>query len=83
MNEIQFTNIRRNEVSVKTSTREAERRMNGSNEPFYIDATNTAKKIRQQRAALVLKNVDLIKNKMEIMKQMHQVLKWRCHFLMR
>ena len=30
LNEIQFTNIRRNEVSDKISTREAERRMNGA-----------------------------------------------------
>lgn len=60
LNEIQFTNIRRNEVSEKISTREIIKRINGSNEPFYLDATNTDKKIRQQRAALVLKNVDYI-----------------------
>ncbi|MBW7883707.1 MAG: type I-C CRISPR-associated protein Cas5 [Caldilineaceae bacterium] len=56
LNEIEFTNIRRNEVSEKTSTREAERRMNGATAPFYLDATDA----RQQRAALVLKNVDYI-----------------------
>ncbi len=56
LNEIQFTNIRRNEVSEKISTREAERRMNGSNEPFFMDVTAH----RQQRAALVLKNVDYL-----------------------
>jgi len=54
LNEIQFTNIRRNEVSEKVSESEARRRMNGSQEPFYLSATDT----RQQRAALVLKDVD-------------------------
>ncbi len=56
MNEIQFTNIRRNEVSEKISTSEAEQRMKGNNDPFYLDATDK----RQQRAALVLTNVDYI-----------------------
>ena len=56
LNKIEFTNIRRNEVSDKISTREAERRMNGATDPFFLDATNA----RQQRAALVLKNVDYI-----------------------
>lgn len=56
LNEIEFTNIRRNEVSDKISTREAERRMNGANEPFFMDATDK----RQQRAAMILKNVDYV-----------------------
>lgn len=56
LNEIEFTNIRRNEVSEKISTREATRRMNGATDPFFLDAT----KARQQRAALVLKNVDYV-----------------------
>jgi CRISPR-associated protein Cas5d len=56
LNEIEFTNIRRNEVSEKTSTRIAIQRMQGSNEPFFIDVTAN----RQQRAALVLKNVDYL-----------------------
>ena len=56
LNEIEFTNVRRNEVSDKISTREAERRMKGANDPFFMDATDK----RQQRAALVLKNVDFI-----------------------
>jgi CRISPR-associated protein Cas5d len=56
MSEIQFTNIRRNEVSEKISTSEAERRMKGATTPFYLDVVNT----RQQRAAMVLKNVDYI-----------------------
>lgn len=54
LNEIQFTNIRRNEVSEKISTHEAERRMKGSLEPFFLDTQSA----RQQRAALVLKDVD-------------------------
>lgn len=56
MNEIEFTNIRRNEVSEKASDSEARRRMNGSQEPLFLSATGA----RQQRAALVLKNVDYI-----------------------
>lgn len=45
LNEIEFTNIRRNEVSEKASERK----------PYLV-----APEIRQQRAALVLKNVDYI-----------------------
>ena len=56
LNEIEFTNIRRNEVSEKVSESEARRRMNGSNEPFYLSSNDA----RQQRAALVLKNVDYV-----------------------
>lgn len=56
LKEIEFTNIRRNEVSEKISTSEAERRMKGSTAPFYLDAVDA----RQQRAAMVLKNVDYI-----------------------
>jgi CRISPR-associated protein Cas5d len=57
LKEIEFTNIRRNEVSEKASESEARRRMNGTtNEPMYLSATDN----RQQRAALVLKNVDYI-----------------------
>ncbi len=56
LNEIEFTNIRRNEVSEKVSESEARQRMNGSSEPFYLSATDA----RQQRAALVLKNVDYV-----------------------
>ncbi len=56
LNEIQFTNIRRNEVSKKASESEALRRMNGSNEAFYLSATEN----RQQRAAMVLRDVDYI-----------------------
>lgn len=56
LNEIAFTNVRRNEVSEKVSAREAQRRMNGACDAFFLDAT----KYRQQRAALVLKDVDYI-----------------------
>jgi CRISPR-associated protein Cas5d len=56
LNEVEFTNIRRNEVSEKVSESEARRRMNGSQEPFYLSATAA----RQQRASLVLKNVDYV-----------------------
>lgn len=45
LNEIEFTNIRRNEVSEKASERK----------PYLV-----ATEIRQQRAALVLKNVDYV-----------------------
>jgi len=56
LKEIEFTNIRRNEVSEKVSDSEARRRMYGSQEPFYLSATDA----RQQRAALVLKDVDYV-----------------------
>jgi CRISPR-associated protein Cas5d len=56
LREIEFTNIRRNEVSEKALTSEAQRRMKGSQEPFYL----LANEARQQRAAMVLKNVDYV-----------------------
>jgi CRISPR-associated protein Cas5d len=56
LKEIEYTNIRRNEVSEKISESEARRRMNGSQEPFYLSATDA----RQQRASLVLKDVDYV-----------------------
>lgn len=56
LNEIEFTNIRRNEVSEKASDSLARRAMNGGTEALYLAATE----IRQQRAALVLKNVDYV-----------------------
>jgi CRISPR-associated protein Cas5d len=57
LSEIEFTNIRRNEVSEKASESEARRRMSGStNAPFYLGTND----IRQQRAAMVLKNVDYV-----------------------
>jgi len=56
LNEIEFTNIRRNEVSEKISESKARRIMNGAKEPFYLAATEA----RQQRAALMLKNVNYV-----------------------
>ncbi len=56
LREIEFTNIRRNEVSDKASTDKALQLMKGGNAPFYLDAI--AK--RQQRAAMVLKDVDYV-----------------------
>jgi CRISPR-associated protein Cas5d len=57
LKDIEFTNIRRNEVSEKASESEARRRMNGtSTEPMYLSAVDN----RQQRASLVLRNVEYI-----------------------
>lgn len=57
LNEIEFTNIRRNEVSDKISTNVARGFMRGTRKgSFYLDATAA----RQQRASMVLKNVDYV-----------------------
>jgi|SRR3990170_272909 len=56
LNEIEFTNIRRNEVSEKISESMARRIMNGAREPFYLSTND----VRQQRAAMILKNVDYV-----------------------
>jgi CRISPR-associated protein Cas5d len=56
LREIEFTNIRRNEVSDKASVDNALQVMKGANKPLYI-ATNEA---RQQRAAMILKDVDYV-----------------------
>ncbi len=56
LSEIQFTNIRRNEVSEKASVSNALQVMKGKNKPLYIAATEA----RQQRAAMVLKDVDYV-----------------------
>lgn len=56
LSEIQFTNIRRNEVSDKASVDNALQVMKGANKPLYIAATDS----RQQRAAMVLKDVDYV-----------------------
>jgi CRISPR-associated protein Cas5d len=55
LNEIQFTNIRRNEVSDKISPDTAERCMKIGNRPFFMVAADQDQ--RQQRAAMALKNV--------------------------
>ncbi len=54
LHEIEFTNIRRNEVSEKIPDSKARRIMNGALGPFYMVTDD----VRQQRAAMVLKNVD-------------------------
>jgi CRISPR-associated protein Cas5d len=56
LSEIEFTNIRRNEVSDKASVDNALQVMKGGNKPLYIAATEA----RQQRAAMVLKDVDYV-----------------------
>ncbi|MFN3308532.1 MAG: type I-C CRISPR-associated protein Cas5c [Anaerolineales bacterium] len=56
LREIQFTNIRRNEVSEKASVDNALQVMKGANKTLYIAATEA----RQQRAAMVLKDVDYV-----------------------
>lgn len=56
LKDIEFTNIRRNEVSDKASTDKVLQLMKGSSEPFYLAATEK----RQQRASMVLKDVDYV-----------------------
>jgi len=57
LREIEFTNIRRNEVSDKVSTNLARGFMKRTRKgAFYLDATAA----RQQRASMVLKNVDYV-----------------------
>ena len=60
LREIEFTNIRRNEVSKKISTDDVLQAMKGAAKPLYIVATDTENKIRQQRAAMILKDVDYV-----------------------
>lgn len=57
LNEIQFTNIRRNEVSEKISTHTVKQLMKkNKGAPFYLSSNDS----RQQRAGMVLKNVDYV-----------------------
>lgn len=57
LREIEFTNIRRNEVSDKASTEKALQIMKGKKEKqFFLSATEK----RQQRASMVLKDVDYV-----------------------
>lgn len=56
LREIEFTNIRRNEVSSKASVVNAIQAMRGAQKPLYISVVDT----RQQRASMVLKDVDYI-----------------------
>lgn len=55
-NPIEFTNIRRNEVSSKISARAIESVINGGTKVLYINTNED----RQQRASMVLKNVRYI-----------------------
>ena len=56
LNEIRFTSVRRNEVSEKFSVDSIKGAMKGNPEPLYL-ASNEK---RQQRAAMVLKDVDYL-----------------------
>lgn len=56
LREIEFTNIRRNEVSAKISVDNALQVMKGANKQLYISATDD----RQQRASMVLQDVDYV-----------------------
>lgn len=56
LREIEFTNIRRNEVSDKVPLGKVKQLMKGSTKPFFISTTYR----RQQRASLVLKDVDYV-----------------------
>ncbi len=57
LRKIQFTNIRRNEVSEKIPVGNVKQAMKGTlKKPLYLSATDT----RQQRASLVLKDVDYV-----------------------
>lgn len=56
LKEIEFTNIRRNEVSDKVSTDKVLQIMNGSKGSLSLAATEK----RQQRASMVLKDVDYV-----------------------
>jgi CRISPR-associated protein Cas5d len=56
LKEIKYTSIKRNEVGAVVSATKARQVMKGSAKPLYLAAT----KERQQRASLVLKDVDYV-----------------------
>ena len=56
LNEIEFTNVRRNEVKSKISASNVRTVMNGSDEPLFIATTEDI----VQRAALILRNVHYV-----------------------
>jgi CRISPR-associated protein Cas5d len=56
LRDIEFTNIRRNEVSEKASTDNAVQVMKGAQKLLYISAVDN----RQQRASMVLRDVDYV-----------------------
>jgi len=58
INPIQFGNIRRNEVKSKIQSRDINGAMKGKTEGFYLN-TNSSDE-RQQRASLILKDVEYI-----------------------
>ena|SRR5690554_5295254 len=53
LNEIKFTNVRRNEVSQKVSAANVKKAISGTK----VDLYQVAPKIRQQRASMILKDV--------------------------
>jgi CRISPR-associated protein Cas5d len=53
---IEFTNVRRNEVSQKISTDNVTQAMKGGHHSLYISSNDS----RQQRASMVLKDVDYV-----------------------
>lgn len=57
LNEIEFTNVRRNEVSEKISTNLVKRAMKKEKGPLLYLSSNEK---RQQRAGMILKNVDYV-----------------------
>ncbi|MFH1446615.1 MAG: type I-C CRISPR-associated protein Cas5c [Chloroflexota bacterium] len=56
LNEIEFTNIRRNEVTEKIPVSVPRKIMNGASDLFFLSTNDS----RQQRASMVLKNVDYV-----------------------
>ncbi len=56
LNQIEFTNIRRNEVSEKISSQTPEKILAGTQDQIFLSAVDN----RQQRASLILKNVDYV-----------------------
>ena len=62
LNEIRFETFRRNEVGKKLSYEKAKSVYGGSGESLYLVASDTASKVRQQRATLLLRDVAYIVN---------------------
>ncbi|HCC07112.1 MAG TPA: type I-C CRISPR-associated protein Cas5 [Clostridiales bacterium] len=57
INEVKFTNIRRNEVSQKVSDSAVKKVMKNGKGELYLLASDIKGKIRQQRASMILKDV--------------------------
>ncbi|WP_035438328.1 type I-C CRISPR-associated protein Cas5c [Atopobium sp. oral taxon 810] len=62
LNKIRFETFRRNEVGKKLSYDKALSLCKGNNESFYIAASDTDDKTRQQRATLLLRDVAYVVN---------------------